>query len=245
VVGFLLSREQLQIGNMKENNASSWIRLSDLMTALMMVFLLISILYISQVQERQEKIATVVTEYSSSTEAIHEELDSAFRDKYQEWNMVLGSDLSIKFNNPDVLFSTLSSALSDKYKKILDEFIPTYLSIINKPEYRKYIKEVRIEGHTAAWDDYMYSIKLSQDRSNAVLGYIFESSHYKQLPDEDREQLRFWLTSNGLGFGRAIDDNGKFVIESKLMPSSKSRRVEFKIVTSSEAVVETIKSLKE
>ena len=210
------------------------------MTALMMVFLLIAILYISEVQQQQQEATKLISEYNQSKKDIHAELYSAFKDKFQEWDMVLDDDLSIKFNNPDVLFDYLSSNISDKYKKILDEFIPTYLSIVNKPEYRDNIKEVRIEGHTANWDDYMYSIKLSQDRSNAVLGYVLDSLYYKQLPDGDKEQLRFWLASNGLGFGRAVDDNGIFVINSKASVSSKSRRVEFRIVTSSESLVETL-----
>lgn len=210
------------------------------MTALMMVFLLISILYISEVQEQQREATKLISEYNQSKKDIYSDLNSAFQSKFQEWDMVLDDDLSIKFNNPEVLFDYLSADLSDKYKKILDDFLPTYLSIINKPEYRENIKEVRIEGHTAYWDDYMYSIKLSQDRSNAVLGYIFNSPYYTQLPDGDKEQLRFWLTSNGLGFGRAIDENNVFVINSKSIISNKSRRVEFRIVTSSDSLVETL-----
>jgi outer membrane protein OmpA-like peptidoglycan-associated protein len=210
------------------------------MTALMMVFLLIAVLYISQVQEQQREATKLITEYNQSKKDIYSDLNEAFKDKYEEWDMVLDNDLSIKFNNPDVLFDYLSSDVSDKYKKILDDFIPTYLAIINKSEYRDNIKEVRIEGHTASWDDYMDTIKLSQDRSNAVLNYILISPYYEKLHDSDKEQLGFWLTSNGLGFGRAIDDSGAYVIDSKSAISSKSRRVEFKIVTSSESLVETL-----
>lgn len=229
-----------KIDFMKGSNASSWIRLSDLMTALMMVFLLIAVLYISEVQEQQQEEKKLISEYNQNKKDIYADLNSAFQNKFQEWEMVLDDDLSIKFNNPEVLFDFWSADLTDKYKKILDEFLPTYLSIINKPEYRENIKEVRIEGHTAYWNDYMASIKLSQARSNAVLGYIFDSPYFTMLPGEDKEQLKFWLTSNGLGFGRAIDDNDVFVINSKSAISNKSRRVEFKIVTSSDSLVETL-----
>lgn len=227
---------------MKEHhNASSWIRLSDLMTALMMVFLLIAIIYVSEVQEKREEENKLITEYNQSKKDIHDELNSAFKDKFQEWDMVLDDDLSIKFNNPDVLFERFDANLTDKYKRVLDEFIPTYLSIINKTEYREDIKEVRIEGHTADYDNrYMDSIRLSQDRSNSVLSYIFDSEYFKNLGYNDKIQLQFWLTSNGLGYGRAIDDDGTFVIDSRNGISAKSRRVEFKIVTSSESLVETL-----
>ncbi len=211
------------------------------MTALMMVFLLIAIIYVSEVQEKREEENKLITEYNQSKKDIHDELNSAFKDKFQEWDMVLDDDLSIKFNNPDVLFERFDANLTDKYKRVLDEFIPTYLSIINKTEYREDIKEVRIEGHTADYDNrYMDSIRLSQDRSNSVLSYIFDSEYFKNLGYNDKIQLQFWLTSNGLGYGRAIDDDGTFVIDSRNGISAKSRRVEFKIVTSSESLVETL-----
>lgn len=225
---------------MPEKSESSWIRLSDLMTALMIMFLLISILAIYQIQKREEFKKNLFVEYSESKQKIYEELHGAFKDKFDKWDMVLDKDLSIKFTNPDVLFAYKSPELTPKYKEILDQFIPEYLAIINKSEYKDKIKEVRVEGHTAFDEDYMYSISLSQERSNSVLNYIFNSKSYSDLPDSDKSKLKFWITSNGLGFGRAIDKDGSYVYESNGQISPKSRRVEFRIITSSDALVDSI-----
>ena len=148
--------------------------------------------------------------------------------------------MSIKFENPDVLFGYLSSQISPQFQSILSEFVPLYLGIINKPEYADKIKEVRIEGHTGAWDDYIFTIKLSQERSNSVLAYILSSSYFADLRREDQEKVKFWLTANGLGNGRMLDSGGNFTYHSKNGISANSRRVEFRVVTTSEELIDKI-----
>ncbi|HOR93560.1 MAG TPA: OmpA family protein, partial [Spirochaetota bacterium] len=53
--------------------------------------------------------------------------------------------------------------------------------------------------------------------------------------------VRFWLTATGFSWGRVLDSDGNFVLESgKKENRMQSRRVEFKIVTKSDAIVKTI-----
>ena len=221
----------------KRNDDSSWISMSDMMTGLMLVFLFLSILNINQVQNKVK----AVEKFDQTRNEIFNELTTAFKDKYAEWDMVISQDLSIKFDDPDMLFEYRSSELTEKYKIILSEFLPIYINIINKDKYSNNIKEIRIEGHTAKWDDYNYTINLSQDRANAVLFYLLSSTYYKNdLEQKDRDKLKFWFTANGLGNGRAIDSNGEFVYESKNEIDKKSRRVEFRIVTTSDELIKEI-----
>lgn len=217
----------------KHNNESHWISLSDMMTGLMLVFLLIAILFMQQYQKD-------IVAYQDAREELYKELDAKFIDKYDEWEMVLGDDLSIKFTNPEVLFAYRSSEISNRFSTILNEFIPQYLEIITDEKYRNMISEVRIEGHTADWDEYMYTIELSQDRANSVLRFILNNKYYQSVPDETKNLIKFWMTSNGLGNGRAIDINGNFVHDSGEKVSVDSRRVEFRIITKSEDLVEKI-----
>lgn len=217
----------------KHNNESHWISLSDMMTGLILVFLLIAILFMQQYQKD-------IVAYQDAREELYKELDAKFIDKYDEWEMVLGDDLSIKFTNPEVLFAYRSSEISNRFSTILNEFIPQYLEIITDEKYRNMISEVRIEGHTADWDEYMYTIELSQDRANSVLRFILNNKYYQSVPDETKNLIKFWMTSNGLGNGRAIDINGNFVHDSGEKVSVDSRRVEFRIITKSEDLVEKI-----
>ncbi len=221
----------------KKHSESHWISLSDMMTSLMMLFLLIAILFMYQLQQKQKQAQMILLEYKNSKEALYKELDSKFKDKFEKWDMRVGEDLSIQFKNPDILFEYQSSTLSPKFIQILDEFIPQYIAILNKNEYKDRLSEIRIEGHTAYWNDYMYSVNLSQDRANSVLNYIFNSPSFLNLNEDDKNRMRYLLTSNGLGFGRALDSDGELVYKTKNQISPLSRRVEFKIVTKSEELI--------
>lgn len=215
------------------SDESHWVSLSDMMTSLMMVFLFIAILFMYQMQKQ-------LTDFQDSKQAIYHELQTQFEPKFTEWDMELDKDLTIKFNNPDVLFDQYSSDITPLFSDILAEFVPKYLAIISKEEYKETIAEVRIEGHTALDDNYMYTISLSQDRANAVLGYILSSGYYQSLPQKTQEELRFWITANGLGSGRMLDNNGDYVFQTEKSVDKRSRRVEFKIVTRSEELIEEV-----
>jgi len=152
--------------------------------------------------------------------------------------------LVIKFENPDLLFETDDANLKDEYRSILDEFVPLYIGIVNKQEYKDRIKEVRIEGHTAdvseAYPTYMSTISLSQNRSNSVLEYVLESNFFQSLDSADQDKLRFWFSANGLGNGRTLDQNNQFTYRTNAPISPNSRRVEFRILTDSETLIDEI-----
>ncbi|MBT3726871.1 hypothetical protein HOG21_04135 [bacterium] len=44
----------------------------------------------------------------------------------------------------------------------------------------------------------MYCLTLSQNRSNSVLNYIFNSNEFRKLSEIDKEKLKFVITSNGM-----------------------------------------------
>ncbi len=225
---------------MSVRQTSNWVSLSDLMTGLMLVFLLISILTISQIVKQEEERKKLLFEFDVVKTEIYNDLKETFGDKENIWGIEIARDLSIKFENPDVLFGYLSTNITQEFELILDEFIPLYISIINNPKYEDKIKEVRIEGHTANWDDYIFTIKLSQGRSNAVLAYILANQYFNNLVAEDQKKVKFWLTANGLGNGRTIDSEGKFTFYSGEDTSINSRRVEFRIVTTSDELIDKI-----
>lgn len=229
---------------MSQQQASNWISLSDMMTGLMLIFLLITVLVTIQITEQQKQRQQSVAEYQQIKEDIYYDLEKAFGSRKSEWGVAITRDLIVKFENPDLLFGTDEADLKDEYKEILDEFIPLYIGIINKEEYKERITEVRIEGHTAdvsiAHPTYMSTIFLSQLRSNAVLEYILESRYFNNLSMSDQRKLRFWFSANGLGNGRTLDQNNMFTYETNNPISPNSRRVEFRVITDSESLVDEI-----
>ena len=160
--------------------------------------------------------------------------------------MAIGKDLSMKFNNPTVLFTTGSYELTPGFKAILDDFLPRYLDILLKDSLRTRIKEVRIEGHTDDVpfpsldpDPYIANVILSQQRALSVLRYFRKMEAYEKYTPQEKRLLEFWFTSNGLSFGKSLDENGKYTLLSgKEINRELSRRVEFRIVTSGDEILE-------
>lgn len=219
-----------------------WMSVSDLMTGLMVIFLFVAIAYMIQVNENQ----TVLTDYVETKNHLHDKLVKEFEGDTAKWQMAVGKDLSMKFNNPQVLFATGSYQLTPTFCEILDEFIPRYLNILLNDSLSNRIQEIRIEGHTDdvpapqfGKDPFMANIKLSQLRSYSVLEYIKNMPSYQDYSDQQRTKLEFWFTSNGLSYGKSVDSEGQYTaISGKPINRDKSRRVEFRIVTSGEEVLE-------
>lgn len=222
---------------------------SDLMTGLMVIFLFIAISYIRKVQENQ----TVLTDYVETKTRLHDKLVKEFEGDTQRWQMTIGKDLSMRFNNPQVLFASGKADLTPEFQEILDEFLPKYFHILLNDSLRSKIQEIRIEGHTDNvpapqfdHDAYLANVILSQKRSLSVLKYFRSMPIFGTYSEEEKKLLEYWFTANGLSYGKSVDKNGDYTIVSN-QPIDKecSRRVEFRIVTSDEEVLENfVKGLK-
>lgn len=226
---------------------SFWIPYADLMTVLMVIFLFISLSYMGLLQYQQNQQDKIFKEYKETKENLYNELKNAFKEDFKKWNLELGKDLSIKFTNPNVLFTTGSADVTPKFKEILKKFFPKYLNIILQEKYKNKIAEIRIEGHTddvpfsGSDDPYIANLRLSQARSRNVLKYLRSLSIYVQLPLKKKSRLQFWLTADGLSYGRTLDSTGKLTyITRNPIDRKKSRRVQFRIITTSAELVDKI-----
>lgn len=219
-----------------------WMSVSDLMTGLMVIFLFIAISYIRKVQENQ----TVLTDYVETKTQLHDKLVKEFEGDTSRWQMTIGKDLSMRFNNPQVLFAPGSSDLTTEFKQILDEFLPRYFDILLNDSLRSEIVEIRMEGHTddvpypqLDSDPYIANVILSQRRSLSVLQYFRSMPDFEMYSEEEKRLLEYWFTANGLSYGKSVDNDGNYTIKSnKAIDKDRSRRVEFRIVTSGEDVLE-------
>ena len=232
------------MSNKKEN---FWIPYADLMTVLMVIFLFISLAYMGLVQIQKKQQDKIFEEYKETKENLYNELKETFKNDFQKWNLELDKDLSIKFTNPNVLFQSGKSEITPIFRQILTDFFPKYLSVITKEKYKDKIAEIRIEGHTddvpihKTDDPYIDNIQLSQDRSRNVLQFLRGQPAYVNLPVVKEQLLQFWLTANGLSYGRTLDADKKLTYNTKHpVDKEKSRRVEFRIVTTSELLVEKV-----
>ncbi len=223
---------------MKKKDEVNWVSYTDLMTGLMVIFMFIAINYIVQ-----------FIEYKFVEEDIYNALMEEFDKEIGENEISLSPNGTITFNPPEQnLFASGSARLSASFTSSLDEFIPRYLKQITEEDKIDKIKEIRIEGHTDAMppktneDSYEYNLNLSSERAQNVLKYVRSHPSYSGLTDEVKSKLEFLFTANGLSFSRALNANGKIAaLDSlKTIDNQLSRRVEFRIVTSNESLIESI-----
>lgn len=219
-----------------------WLHVSDLMTGLMLIFMFIAVAFMYRVQKR----TSVLSDYVETKDRLHAKLVKEFRGDTARWEMSIGKDLSMKFRNPNTLFRSGSAEITPEFAHILDEFIPKYFSILLNDELRDNIQEVRIEGHTDNIpypnlnpDPYIANIILSQQRALSVLAYVRSMPSFQKYSQEQRSLLEFWITANGLSYGKSLDSLGQYTFKSHASINlDKSRRVEFRIISSGETILE-------
>ena len=217
-------------GKQEEN---PWISISDLMSVLMMVFLFVSITYMVKITIEKNRIETIAITYENLQKELYLDLKKEFGKNLKDWNAILEeSTLSIRFEQPDILFEVGSAELKNNFKALLDDFFPRYLNILTSDKYKNDIEEIRIEGHTSSeWfsktseqQAYFNNMELSQNRTRKVLEYILRQDWNKNLFEWEKKHL----TANGLSSSKLIfDADGQ---ENK----EKSRRVEFRVKTDAE-----------
>lgn len=226
-----------------KKGGSQWISLSDMMTWLMLVFLLIAILVMSEIQEDEKEKNRVLLEYSNVKNEIYKDLKKAFEEKEQDWDMTIDDDLTIKFSNPEVLFEANSSIIRPRFSFILEEFVPEYLEIIDSAKYDNKIKEVRVEWHAGRCleSEYWICLNLSQWRANSVMQNIFSSPTFLSFDSRQQQKIKFLFTSNGMSNWKNLDSAWEYVYYSNNdLDPWVSRRVEFRIVTNSEELVDEL-----
>ncbi len=132
---------------------------------------------------------------------------------------------SITFSS-DVLFRYNSASLTAESRETLKNIIPMYLDVLLQDQFRGYIAEIIIEGHTDTDGGYQSNMELSYERANAVADFCLNKSN--GLSEEKIEQLQKLLTVNGKSWSTPVylkDAAGNPTGEVD-MPAS--RRVEIK-----------------
>lgn len=233
-----------------QDTEEHWISISDMMAGLMVIFLFIAISYMLHVRADKERIEKIAVTYEALQGDLREDLANEFKNDFNNWNAVLNRQtLSIRFEEPEVLFLIDKSEIRPVFKKILREFFPRYIKILTDTKndageykYRDDIAEIRIEGHTSSeWNDdtssreaYILNMGLSQERTRSVLEFVLQINRPEIR--QHREWITKHLTANGLSSSRLIKNR-----DGTENPKE-SRRVEFRVRTNAEKrIVEIIK----
>ena len=148
---------------------------------------------------------------------------------------------SITFSS-DVLFAFGSANLTAASKESLKEVIPMYLGVLLQAEYRPYIAEIIIEGHTDTKGSYESNMTLSYNRANAVAHFCMDSDN--GLSENEISRLQQLLTVNGRSYSSPIYKSGGGP-GSQEVDMDASRRVEIKFRLKEDEMIDKIANILE
>lgn len=233
-----------------ETQTSSYdLSISDLMAALCCIFLVFLSKTVLQLNLQKAEYAAkneVAEDYRNMQSSLYQNLFDEFETDFKKWNLTLTPDLTFHFKDDDALFKKDSAELQLQFEKILDDFFPRLIKVISNENYADKIEEIRIEGHTAEniWqtrdEDYRTGMELSQERTREVLFYCLQNTKLKENKIQNEDPIE-WIRKKiaAIGYSNSIP----FTDETGRIDWEKSRRVEIRIKTNSDAVITDIQNL--
>ena len=202
-----------------QTNENNWMNIADIMSALMMIFMFITVAFLYQILNEKEVYQVQLNK------ALHVEFD---RD-LDKWQAFITDDNIIRFNSP---FKSGSDEIPEPYTKILSDFFPRYIKLLSSKEYKQEIAEIRVEGHTSyGWGDlkdeksiYLNNMDLSQKRASNVLAYCYGLEN--NMITNQWHWLQNNLRANGMSYSNILYQSKAKTKQD----ANRSRRVEFKVM---------------
>lgn len=196
----------------KKNKFNPWISYSDLFSALILMFALITILFISSIKDFEEIVGK------------KEEIISEIYKKFKAEKMDINIDEktgAITISN-DILFAFDSDILTERGKEeIKKKVVDIYLKTLLSDNYINYISSILIEGHADPKGDDYYNLYLSFRRALSVFDYI--RSLKNEIPNGNKLDKIVKCIGRGEFELKHIDEESKKIIDYQ-----RSRRVEIK-----------------
>ncbi len=191
-----------------------WISFADLMTALMVLFLVSVTVALFAVTQKPDEVAKQQAQRERDIQA----LLTRIADAAKEYPGIAVRGHSIDFG-PRANFASDSSALSAEQASTLRAFVPKVLSVVRDPLGQKWLKRIVVEGFADQRGTYIHNLNLSLQRSERVLCVLLASpkSAPNALTDADRLQTREIFLVGGSSFN---------ALKASL---EESRRIELKL----------------
>jgi len=182
---------------------------------------------------------------------VYESLQNEFSGDLDRWKAdIIAETLTFRFNDLEVKFGVGESEISSSFENILQDFFPRYIQVLKDFPFSQQIEELRIEGHASSnWaaaeneiEAYINNMNLSQRRAANILDYCLSLSESQEYFD--------WLDTRIIASGMSssqpikeeIEENEKKVLKEDKV---RSRRVNFRIITSTDEIIKNILEMKD
>jgi len=197
----------------EEGEKPFWISYADLMTAMMMLFLVVMAVSIIAITNPGPENSHVddVKKLCLEIKLEAEKIEGVTVDCDNQKRVDFG---------PQALFLNNDYGLSPETKRKLREFVPIIHAVVNQDTSKHLLKEVVIEGYASQTGSYLHNLQLSMRRAESVLCTLFEPSQpdEKPLSDDEKSMIRDLFLVGGYSF-----NNGEGKSDVQM------RRVEFKL----------------
>lgn len=203
-------------GSREDGEKPFWISFSDLMTALMVLFLVAMAVALMAVTQGLQQIKKNTEDRERTIESCVADVDALT--KLAEFQGVAVRGHSIDFGTL-VQFQDREH----KFEKPGDEhfvrkFVPRVLDVARSAKCEKWLKRVVVEGFASKTGDYLFNLNLSYQRSQRVLCALLSTQSPDSLSIADRSLIQTLFLAGGSSFNTT--DNGG---------AARMRRVEIKL----------------
>ncbi len=113
-----------------------------------------------------------------------------------------------------------------------------YLDVLLQDQFRDYIAEIIIEGHTDTDGGYQSNMELSYERANAVADFCLNKNN--GLSETEITQLQKLLTVNGKSWSNPVYQQDSAGNPTEKVDMSASRRVEIKFRLKEDEMIKKI-----
>jgi outer membrane protein OmpA-like peptidoglycan-associated protein len=198
--------------NKEEAEKPFWISYSDLMTALMVLFLVVmaaALLSVTAgIRDNAAKENSRAQYIGSCMAQVKVYTDTIRGVQLREHSVDFGT--LAKFQNN-------SSDLNQEQQEFLRRFIPRVLTIARGPVCQEWLKRIVVEGFASQGGTYLHNLDLSTQRSVRVLCTLLASGGTPALSEADRSLIENLFFAGGYSFNATRDTD------------EESRRIELKL----------------
>ena len=207
----------------RQQEDTTWLSVSDLMTVLMAIFLIIAVLVSTKYKIENETIKKTMDEIKQQEKELCDQLSEIFKKveipkkrpkdlnqaaRPQDLNKgeffipdalkIQCDPIKITFGHDDMTFGVGKWDLKENFQGILEIFWPIYIDTVKSSEVSQYIDEIRIEGHTDPVPvkdkhPFLSNINLSQQRSREVLKFVYTLEENKVKANKMGKKDLAWI----------------------------------------------------
>lgn len=199
-----------------EGEKPFWISFSDLMTSLMVLFLVAMAVALMAITQKQKNIDDTIEHRKKTIVACLAEVEGVT-------NMPVFKGITVHGNSID--FGTLVQFKDKEHtfekpadEKLIRQFVPEVLKVARAQNCKEWLKRVVVEGFASRTGDYLYNLNLSYLRSQRVLCALLNTQSTDSLAESDRKQIQTLFLVGGSSFNTTSEEG-----------PARMRRVEIKL----------------